>query len=441
MDRSGFFLDRFRFPLTHAVRCTTFFSMAQENNSPRPLLLISDAISGTSGLARIARDLGVRIHKTLSDVYRLGTAGYGASGSRQFPFPQYHIETDNWVITNLPEIVEDFAGDERCTILWIWDLHRLSWVSQPDRLGADSLSKHPRLHQWLKTANIEKWGYIPLDSSGPNDKLSLPIALTALGFDRLLAYGPFGEALLRRSIGDEEANKRHLTNLPHGIDGTVFKSIPKSLARCMFFQNTGALPLLTMLGVNPEVKPIADDELLCGCICTNQSRKDLALACEAIAILSRQRKTRFWLHTDTLERAWSIPTLLADYGIMHNTVISLGFLPDERLAMGYSACNVTIGPGAEGFGFPLLESQFCGTPVVATSCAGGSDVVPKAWQVDPIAFRYEGSYASKRPVHNPEDWAKKINEVSDNDCSVPRAYDWDNLWRERWEPWFREAVK
>ena len=123
--------------------------------------------------------------------------------------------------------------------------------------------------------------------------------------------------------------------------------------------------------------PIEDDEYLVGIVCTNQSRKDIPLALETCSILSRDRKLRVWLHTDQLERAWSIPSLLIDYGLIDKALISLGQISDQSLASAYSACDLTIGPGVEGFGLPLLESQFCGCPVVTGSYAGGGDIVPK----------------------------------------------------------------
>ena len=289
-------------------------------------------------------------------------------------------------------------------------------------------------------ANIERWLYCPLDSSGPNDKLSLPVALAALGFDRLLAYGPFGEALLRRTIGYEEADKRHLTWLPHGIDTSVFYEMPRFLSRKLFFQHTGAQTILAMLGVNSEIKPIADDEILVGCVCTNQSRKDLALACETLALLSRQRKARFWVHTDRLEGAWSIPTLLSDFGLIENTVISTGYLPDSQMASAYSACDVTLGPGSKGWGFPLGESLACNCPVIHGAYAGGADIVPPAMQVTPAGYRYEGSYASRRPVYNPQDWAAKINEWVGKRTSLDPKYAWENNWK-NWENYLRGAAQ
>jgi glycosyltransferase involved in cell wall biosynthesis len=407
----------------------------------KKLLIVSDSVSASSGLARITRDLSIRIHENLSDVYDLATAGYGSAGSVKFPWMQYNLEgMSDWVIPSLPEIVKDFAGEEQCIIMFIWDLHRVSWFSQPERLGGESLAKFPMLREWLLKANIEKWCYCPIDASGPQDRLSFPLALTALGFDRLLAYGEFGEGVLRRSIGDVEADKRHLTFLPHGIDCNMFLEYPHKPSRNLFFQHTGAQTLLAMLGINSKIEPIQDDEVLVGCVSTNQARKDLALACETIALLSRERKVRFWLHTDTLERAWSIPSLLVDFGILENTVISLGFLHDKKMATGYAACDLTLGPGAEGWGLPIGESLACGTPVIHGGYAGGADVVPKEMQVSPVAFRYEGSFASMRPVYRAEEWVKKANEWIGKRANLDSRYDWNNLWI-RWETWFREGVK
>jgi len=412
-----------------------------ETSSMKPLLFISDSPSSSTGLGRICRDLATRVHEHLGDIYRVGVAGCGSPGSRRFGFSQYHLEgMDGWIMPSLPEIVEDFAGSDKCIIFPIFDLHRLTWFSQPERLGGETLAKYPGLKQWVKNANIEKWIYVPLDSSGPNDRLSFPIALTALGFDRLLAYGEFGEALLRRSIGDEEADKRHLTHLPHGIDCDVFYPYPHNLSRKLFFQHTGAQTMLAMLGVNPEIKPIADDEVLVGAVCTNQSRKNLPLLCKTIAILAKTHKVRLWLHTNELERAFSIPSLLVDYGILENSVISLGYLPDEKMATGYSACDLTIAPGCEGFGYPGAESLACGTPVIHTSYAGGADVVPKEMQVDPIGFYEEGSYASMRPVYNARHWALKAIEWHNVRTSLNPKYDWVNNWV-KWEAYLREAAK
>ncbi len=409
----------------------------------KKLLIVSDSVSGQSGLARIARDIAVHAHTNLSDLYELATAGYGGCGSAKLGFQQYHLEgvQSDWVLPSLQEIVEDFAGKERCIVLFIWDPSRLGWFSQPERLGSENLLKYPGLKQWLIKANIERWIYAPVDASGPNDRLTFPLSLALQGFDRILAYGPFGEGVIRRTLGDEESDKRHLTWLPHGIDDETFFSLDQKLCRRLFLKHTGAQSMFSMF--NPKEQPtppIAQDETLIGIVATNQLRKDWHLGLQTCSILARDRKLRVWIHTDSMERDWSIPSLLVDYGLIGKELITLGYLPDSVIAEGYSACDFTLGIGAEGWGFPLAESQFCGTPVVTGSYAGGGDIVPREWQVDPVAFRYEGSFSCKRPVYDARMWAMIAENLIGKRCNAPGQYKWSENWK-GWEAWFREAAK
>jgi len=314
----------------------------------------------------------------------------------------------------------------------IWDASRLSWFSQPQQFN-ELLLAYPGLQQWLLKPNFEKWLYCPVDASGPNDRLTFPLMQTLFGFDRILAYGQFGEDVIRRTIGDKAAKQRDLCSLPHGVDSEIFFELNRKNCRKMFLKHTGAAQLVG------EAKTIQDEEVLIGIVSTNQMRKDFGLAIETISILFKTHPVRLWIHADTLERHWSIPALLVDFGLLDKAVVSLGFLSDYVMAQAYSACNLTIGPGPEGYGYPLVESQFCGTPVVTGSYAGGADIVPKEWQVDPIAFRYEGVYAQKRPVYDPYHWAEKCLGLIDKRCNRPGELDWNgDLWS-KWEAWFRRG--
>jgi glycosyltransferase involved in cell wall biosynthesis len=418
-------------------------SMTQEKNKRRRILTISDAISAQTGLGRIHRDLVTRMLEHLGDVFEVATMGYGGVGTTKIKVPQLPMEgMIEWVLPTLPAVCDDFFGKERGIVMFIWDAHRTSWFSQPVQLGGENLAKFPGLKEWLVQANIEKWIYAPIDSSGPNDRLSFPLALTLGGFDRILAYGEFGEGVIRRSIGDEEADKRHLTHLPHGLCSDDFYQQDRALSRKLILQYTGAQTMLHMLGVDKTTAPIAEDEILIGCVCTNQARKDLQLAAETVAILSRNRRIRFWLHTDQLERAWSIPSLLVDYGILHNTIISMSNIPDLRMATAYSACDLTIAPGlGEGMGYTIFESLFCGTPCIHTNYGGAPQWMGNPdFLVEPVAYRYEGSYASKRPVCSAQDWADKANALLGKRINFSTDLDWDNLWP-KWEHYLRDAAK
>lgn len=428
------------FFLTAFPVCDTVVAMAGKK---RKLLTISDAISAQTGLGRIHRDLIGKIIENLSDVYEVATMGYGGIGTSKIKVPQFPMEgMSDWILPSLPDVCRDFFGKEKPTILTIWDLHRLTWLAAP-RGCSELFTKFPGIQQWAMSRPFELWGYIPIDSSGPNDRLTFPIMKTLLGFDRLLAYGAFGEGVIRRTIGDEESDKRHLTFLPHGILGDEFYEVDRKLSRKLFIEYTGAYNFLHMLGKVDHTDPIADDELLVGCVCTNQPRKDLALLAETISILSRDRRVRLWLHIDDLERSYSVPNLLIDFGILGNTILSLGEVSDAKLATAYSACDLTIAPGlGEGMGYPVFESLFCQTP-----CFHGNYGGAPQWMnnpdllVEPVAYRYEGSYASKRPVFRAQDFVDKIVPfIGKRIDNPPVNLDWHRLWP-AWDAWFRKAAE
>jgi hypothetical protein len=59
-----------------------------------PILFLSDAVSASSGLGRITRDLATRLYEHCSDVFDVAAVGYGGTGSRSIPFKEYHAQAD-----------------------------------------------------------------------------------------------------------------------------------------------------------------------------------------------------------------------------------------------------------------------------------------------------------------------------------------------------------
>lgn len=402
----------------------------------KPLLLVSDAVSGSSGLARITRDLATRIHANLSDVYRVATAGYAGTGSSRFPFMQYSIEgIRDWVLPTLPDIWQDHARGEVGAILFIWDTSRTTWFAQP-QMFPELLESFPHLPKWLAKPSFEKWLYTPIDATGPNDRHTFPIMQTLFGFDRILAYGKWAAGTVERTLGRQESDKRHLDFLPHGIDSETFTPMPRAACRRLFLKRTGALP-----PTPSEPQPIQEDEILIGIVATNNPRKDWALGIETAALLAKNHKVRLWIHTNALESHWSIAALVIDFGLVHNTVISLGQISDERMAEAYSACDLTLGIGAgEGFGYPIFESIFCGTPCIHGDYGGAPEWMNPGLLVTPVAYRYETLYSCKRPVFTAWSWADKAEQWIGKRVSPNTEIDWENLWP-RWEAYLRNAAK
>lgn len=393
------------------------------------MLIISDSVSATSGLGRITRDLAIRIREHLSDVYRVGTFGLGGSGSRKFDFPQYHVEgSENWVLPTLPEVWEDFAGDEKGIVFCIWDASRLGWFSQPE-----TQCENPVLKQFLLDPPFKKWIYAPIDAEGPNGKLTFPLQQVLSGFDVRLAYGKWAASIVNNSLS---LPARTTPFLPHGIDDAIFYQRDREACRASFVSITHATTLLGRMADRLE-----KDDFVVGIIATNQTRKDWALGIESVAIIAQAVKVKLWIHTDVLERYWSIPALLLDYGLLDSTMISLGYLSDDKMAEAYSACDVTLGIGSgEGFGFPIFESIFCGTPCIHGDYAGAPEHLLADFLVSPLAFRYEGLYSSKRPVFSPRDWARKARKIAEYRTNTPGLLGWNKLWP-LWEAWLRSEIR
>jgi glycosyltransferase involved in cell wall biosynthesis len=390
-----------------------------------PILIFSDAVAGPSGLARIARDIATRLAERLSDVATVATIGYGAAGSSRLPFTQYSWSyNDEWIIHDLPEVWEDFAGDQKGIFLSIQDPSRMLWFARPETCSDKNVA------QFLVSPPFKKWGYFPIDASGPNGKLSYALKECLKGYDRILAYSEWSEKIILNSLGISASEDRDLQQLPHGIDTSVFYPRGKK-----WRQNFGQLSVRRPLS-------IADKELLVGVVATNQPRKDYGLAIQVCAELAKTHRLRLWIHTDSLDRHWSLPYLLTDYG-MNNAehIVSTSTVDNDTLAKLYSSCDVTLGIGnSEGFGYPIFESLACGTPCIHGNNGGAPEHMPKELLVEPLGSRHECVFNCVRNVHDPMKWVERIEAAIGKEYSLPEHLDWGNLWT-RWDKWFRKGIE
>jgi glycosyltransferase involved in cell wall biosynthesis len=368
-----------------------------------------------TGLGRIGRDLASLL--TRRPEFRVGFYGMGGIGSRQLPFMQYAFpQTNEWGASHIREAWEDWAGDTPGIIMTIWDATRLDWFANPQK---DSMPED--LYQWLANPPFAKWGYFPVDATGPNGKLTGIASATIARYERPLAYGPWGADLISRSI------ERPVDWLPHGINTDVFTPRDKKAARmAMGFK---------------------ESDFVVGFNMTNQPRKYWGLAAEICDRMRKEdRNFKAWWHTDLLVRnhAWNIYALIGDFGLQDVVKVTLcGTMDDTALSYYYSGCDVTALPsGGEGFGYPIVESMACGTPCVHGDYGGGSYLVPEECIVACDESRFEGIHNCVRPVFFDEDWEDKIFVAKGRlDCrAMVEHLDWKKLWPSRWEKWFLEGV-
>lgn len=188
-----------------------------------------------------------------------------------------------------------------------------------------------------------------------------------------------------------------------------------------------------------------------GCVMTNQSRKDWAVAAAvARELIDRIGDVNLWWHCDIGMRYWNMYALLDDFGLTEHVFLTFPPCDDKWLAAQYRACDVTILPSlGEGFGYPLFESMACGTPVVHGDYASGASLMATCgvgrWLVEPQAWRMEGQFNAMRPVHDPAAWVERVIDV----VAVRPEREWTSgqvehlSWKKlaiTWQRWFEEGL-
>ena len=378
-----------------------------------PILFLGDSPSLFTGLGRIGRDIAGRLVRMPE--FQVGYLGRGGVPSHHLPFMQYTFpEMHQWGEDYLEHVWDDFAGPAKGIIMTIWDPSRLLWFACPNR----GLPKE--LSQFLTSGRFKRWGYFPVDAMGPEGVVTAIDQSVLNGYDRILGYTIWGSQLMGQSLG------RPVDFIPHGFNGKKFQLRDKKAARMA-------------LGFEK-------DDIVVGCVMSNQARKDWGTAFLTAKLLKeRDHRYKFWFHTDLSVRHWSFPALSAD---LHVSPLVTTVLNDEQLSYGYAACDCTFLPSlGEGFGFPIVESQACGVPCVHIDYAGGAELVARAaWRVKPVTMRMDGLSNCARPVLSADAFVEVIEGVIGEHVPPEEVAEsvehlkWRNLWP-IWERWFREGLE
>jgi glycosyltransferase involved in cell wall biosynthesis len=381
--------------------------------TPTPLLFVGDSPQQHTGLGRILRDLSTRVWReraTLGvDVAVAGWSqgrqqGSTAEGPTSFTFQT--VEND-WGAEAVSDIYRELWGDRGGIVWTLWD---------PARCFG-----HTNYHV---PPPAVRWGYFAIDGNDPSEGIGGPAAAAVRGYDRVIAYGRYGAHTLKQTLG------RPVKYLPHGLDLDVFR------------------PRVAELPLGPFYNP--EKHTLVGAVAANQPRKDLGLFCATLAELRHRGHDVFgWLHTDRpIWNAWSVPQLVDTFGLKRRLWVTTE-LTDDELAAFYTRCAVTIAPGlGEGFGYPIVESLACGTPVVHGTYGGGTELVPKPqWRFPAAAERLESVYAVIRPVYRVEDVVNAVETALRQRTGQTHHYcrgsvahlDWAQLWP-RWRAWVADGL-
>lgn len=379
------------------------------------IMFLGDSPDTPSGLGRIGRDLASRLWEENVGI-KVSYAGYWGMNDPSLNFPQYCLgdyHNDNDLLKILPAI----QRAQPDVLFCIYDPFRLAELPRlvNEAWEYEEGYKAPKL-----------WAYLPIDAEGIGDrKMTGYLCEKLKGFDRLLAYGPFGADVLEAALEiiGENGMPVPCPGIPHGVDFDVFRIHNQKHGR-------------KLLGIESD-RPIL------GVVATNQPRKDWGLVFQTLALLPTE--WHLWAHTDKTIGYWSLPALALDLRISPDRVHITKALDDITLSKLYSACDVTFGPGlGEGFGYPLVESMACGTPAVHVAYAGGADLLPGGLLVQPVGMRVESAYGFLRPVLNPYTVEAVLLGASEKKdpswCrGLVRRYSWEEVWP-KWLEWFKGGI-
>ncbi len=378
-----------------------------------PFMIVGDGPQENTGLGRILRDLARQIH-TSDLAVELVTVG-GSVPPVWRDWPHYPLDErlhcgEDWGASYVEALWLSHFGD-RPGILWvIWDPSRLVYyqnISLP----------------------VQKWAYTAVDADNGAGSIGGPAAQALATWDRVIAYGRWASEVIK-SVRDQP-----VAYLPHGITPLAI--------------NQGVEWGRRELG--PHVKR---EDLIIGCVATNQPRKDLGLYFQTLATLKdRGFPVYGWLHTDVLVKSWSVQELVTICGLQRRVTVSTKDYSDAELQALYQTCDVTIAPGlGEGFGYPIVESLAAGIPVVHGDFGGGRELIPKReWRFPVRELRLEGIYGLQRPVFRPADVANAIERVMEwearFDDTIVEGYcagavahlQWEALWP-RWHSWIKAGL-
>ena len=189
--------------------------------------------------------------------------------------------------------------------------------------------------------------------------------------DCVVAFSPHERDAMVRLYG---ADRNQVSLIPCGVDLSRFRPIGRTEAR----QQLGLNGHKVMLYVG-RIEPLKGADLLLHAAASLESEEGVQVLVVGSDADGSGELERLHQLSDELQ--------------LGDTVEFVGRVPQDRLALYYSAADVCVVPSFyESFGLAALESMACGTPVVASRVGGLSTIVQhgrtgylKSWRC-PEAF-------------------------------------------------------
>jgi len=303
----------------------------------RPILMATHSPLLTTGYGRVARELARALSAAGHAVTVLAYGYGGEAHDKPYELLQCASLEDLQVISGAIARVMAKRG-EPPILLTVGD----PWM-------------FAGLERLVRPAGVTWIAYFPVDGSPIPAEWKRWIGVV----DVPVTFCNWTRELVRRDAQVEAAV------IPHGVDLRVFSPQDKARAKAR-------------VGVMGK--------FVVGTVAVNQQRKNLPALVRAFAAFAKEKADAvLYLHT-RVDGYWDIEELVQRFGVEPKTRATLNLDPlrgvdDATLATIYNSFDVFALPTmGEGFGLPILESQACGVPALATDCSACSELLPDARQ-------------------------------------------------------------
>lgn len=260
--------------------------------------------------------------------------------------------------------------------------------------------------------------YVPLDHLAISPALKPKLDASF----EIVAMCDYGEKLLR------EAGYKNISKIYHGVDTEIYKPSEKTKEECR-----------TALGFAPNDFVISMVQM------NRTGRKDIPRQLEALSIFRQQNPDiplKLYLHTllnqndgDKLIELINLNGLQDITRTPPERDYVLGF-SEEEMSRVYQGSDVVLhASNSEGFGFPIIESMACGTPVIAGDTTSMTEILKPTpeFLVKQKDFQWIGTIPAKIPTIDQEDVVRKLELASRTDLEkykyklseyAKEKYDW-----------------
>lgn len=343
----------------------------QVREVPR-ILVIADAVAST-GFARVNHSIMDRLYKKY-DVHVLGVNYFG--DPHNYPYKVYPAAPggDVFGLGRLPQLLKGIRPHLVFMINDPWLVKDYIEIILKTPLGTVEGGKqafpHTVAYMPVDGLNMQP-GYVK-----PLNALNLAVGYTQFAVDELRKGGLTA----------------HTAIVPHGVDTSIFKPVPKDKAR--------------------EAFKLPNDWFIVGCVNRNQPRKRIDLAMQYFAEWAKDKpeNVKLYYHGALRDHGWGIEQLADFFGIQDRLILTSNDMtvgtgiPVEALRNVYSVFDVhmstTIG---EGWGLTQHESMACRVPnivpewsALAEWARGGVAYVPcTSIQVNTGGLNTVGGVADK----------------------------------------------